>query len=600
MSEERYDLVIRGQRILTTAGLAPREVGVRGGKIVALEPLGNGLAGAEVIELADDETLIPGLVDTHVHVNEPGRTEWEGFASATRAAAAGGVTTIIDMPLNSIPPTTTVDGLKLKREVAEDQAFIDVGFWGGAIPGNKADLRPLHDEGVFGFKCFLLHSGVDEFPHLDADEMEEDMAELKSFDSLMIVHAEDSHAIDRAPHPGGDHYSTFLASRPRGAENKAIAEVIERARWTGARAHILHLSSSDALPMIASAKRDGVKLTVETCPHYLTLMAEEIPDGATAYKCCPPIREASNRELLWQGLLDGTIDCIVSDHSPSTLDLKDLENGDFAVAWGGVSSLQLGLSLIWTEARHRGIPLEQVVSWMGEKPAALARLSNKGQLALGYDADFAVFAPDEAFVVDVSKLKHKNPITPYDGKALSGVVRKTFLRGAVVDGQTPGGQADPPRRSLRTARWLCMPIHRAALRPPGAPSPRCCQGPRPGCLGSSPRRPGHRSGGPGPGRRAGAGAGPSICSGGGSPLARRRSCNFRGLRAAEGAVDLPRLLPRRTPALCATGTSGTGHLSRPGNGRRAAHAPAAVGRPCQPGRRGPGGPKCCWTASLCR
>ncbi|WP_406635770.1 allantoinase AllB [Pseudarthrobacter quantipunctorum] len=440
MSEERFDLVIRGQRILTTAGLAPREVGVRGGKIVALEPLGNGLAGAEVIELADDETLIPGLVDTHVHVNEPGRTEWEGFASATRAAAAGGVTTIIDMPLNSVPPTTTVENLKLKREVAEDQAFIDVGFWGGAIPGNKGDLRALHDEGVFGFKCFLLHSGVDEFPHLDADEMEEDMAELKSFDSLMIVHAEDSHAIDRAPHPGGDHYQTFLASRPRGAENKAIAEVIERARWTGARAHILHLSSSDALPMIASAKRDGVKLTVETCPHYLTLMAEEIPDGATAYKCCPPIREASNRELLWQGLLDGTIDCIVSDHSPSTLDLKDLENGDFAVAWGGVSSLQLGLSLIWTEARHRGIPLEQVVSWMGEKPAALARLSNKGQLALGYDADFAVFAPDEAFVVDVSKLKHKNPITPYDGKALSGVVRKTFLRGAVVDGQTPTGK----------------------------------------------------------------------------------------------------------------------------------------------------------------
>ncbi|TLM83123.1 allantoinase AllB [Pseudarthrobacter sp. NamE5] len=440
MSEERFDLVIRGQRIMTTAGVAPREVGVRGGKIVAIEPLGNSLAGAEVIELADDETLIPGLVDTHVHVNEPGRTEWEGFASATRAAAAGGVTTIIDMPLNSVPPTTTVENLKLKREVAEDQAFIDVGFWGGAIPGNKGDLRALHDEGVFGFKCFLLHSGVDEFPHLDADEMEEDMAELKSFDSLMIVHAEDSHAIDRAPHPGGDHYQTFLASRPRGAENKAIAEVIERARWTGARAHILHLSSSDALPMIASAKRDGVKLTVETCPHYLTLMAEEIPDGATAYKCCPPIREASNRELLWQGLLDGTIDCIVSDHSPSTLDLKDLENGDFAVAWGGVSSLQLGLSLIWSEARHRGIPLEQVVSWMGEKPAALARLTNKGQLALGYDADFAIFAPNEAFVVDVSKLKHKNPITPYDGKTLSGVVRKTFLRGAVVDGQTPTGK----------------------------------------------------------------------------------------------------------------------------------------------------------------
>ncbi|MEV5054148.1 allantoinase AllB [Arthrobacter sp. LAR12-1-1.1] len=440
MSEETYDVVFRGRQVLTTAGLAAREVGIRDGVITAIAPLGDGLPGREVIELADDETLLPGLVDTHVHVNEPGRTEWEGFASATRAAAAGGVTTIIDMPLNSIPPTTTVAALKLKREVAEDQVFVDVGFWGGAIPGNKHELRPLHDEGVFGFKCFLLHSGVDEFPHLEADEMEEDMAELKSFDSLMIVHAEDAHAIDHAPHPGGDRYAMFLASRPRGAENKAVAEVIERARRTGARAHILHLSSSDALPLIATAKRDGVRLTVETCPHYLTLTAEEIPNGATAYKCCPPIREASNRELLWAGLQDGTIDCIVSDHSPSTLDLKDLENGDFAVAWGGVSSLQLGLSLIWTEARHRGIPLEQVLSWMAARPAQLAGLANKGQLAVGYDADLSVFAPDEAYVVDASKLKHKNPITPYDGKALSGVVRQTYLRGTLIDGRTPNGK----------------------------------------------------------------------------------------------------------------------------------------------------------------
>ncbi|QOD02946.1 allantoinase AllB [Pseudarthrobacter sp. BIM B-2242] len=449
MPDERFDLVIRG-RTLTADGIAPREVGVRNGRIVAVEPLGSGLAGTEpagtelagteLVELADDETLLPGLVDTHVHVNEPGRTEWEGFASATRAAAAGGVTTIIDMPLNSIPPTTTVEGLKLKRDVAADQAFIDVGFWGGAIPGNKADLRPLHDEGVFGFKCFLLHSGVDEFPHLDAHGLEEDMAELRTFDSLMLVHAEDSRTIDHAPHPGGGDYGTFLASRPRDAENTAIAEVIERARRTGARAHIVHLSSSDALPMIASAKRDGVRLTVETCPHYLTLMAEEIPDGGTAYKCCPPIREASNRELLWMGLQDGTIDCIVSDHSPSTLDLKDLENGDFAMAWGGISSLQLGLALVWTEARQRGITLAEVVSWMAEKPAVVARVHNKGQLAPGFDADFAVFAPDQTFVVDAARLKHKNPITPYDGKALTGVVRKTYLRGVEVDGLTPRGR----------------------------------------------------------------------------------------------------------------------------------------------------------------
>lgn len=436
----QYDLVIRGKRIMTTAGERAREIGILDGKIVAIEPLGNGLSGAQTIELTNEEVLLPGLVDTHVHVNEPGRTEWEGFASATRAAAAGGVTTIIDMPLNSIPPTVNKDALHLKQAVAKDQAYVDIGFWGGAVPGNKADLRALHDEGVFGFKCFLLHSGVDEFPHLDPDEMEEDMAVLKDFDSIMIVHAEDSRAIDRAPSAEGDVYGRFLASRPRGAENVAIAEVIERARWTGARAHILHLSSSDALPMIASAKRDGVRLTVETCPHYLTLIAEEIPNGATAFKCCPPIREADNRELLWKGLLDGTIDCIVSDHSPSTLDLKDLENGDFAVAWGGVSSLQLGLALIWTEARRRGIQLQQVIEWMSSRPADLARLTTKGKLALGYDADLSIFAPDESFVVDPVKLQHKNPITPYAQKPLSGVVRKTFLRGQAINFAAPSGR----------------------------------------------------------------------------------------------------------------------------------------------------------------
>lgn len=437
---EHYDLVIRGARVLTTAGIRPREVGVRAGVIVAMQPLGNNLAGDEVIELADDETLIPGLVDTHVHVNEPGRTEWEGFASATRAAAAGGVTTIVDMPLNSIPPTVSVDALETKREAARGQTHVDVGFWGGAIPGNTADLRPLHDAGVFGFKSFLLHSGVDEFPPLDPDELEKDMRELATFDSVMIVHAEDSRAIDRAPQPEGDDYSKFLASRPRGAENLAIAEVIERARWTGGRAHILHLSSSDALPMLRSAKRDGLKLTVETCPHYLTLTAEEIPHGATAFKCCPPIREAGNREQLWQGLEDGTIDFIVSDHSPSTLDLKDLENGDFAVAWGGVASLQLGLSLIWTEARQRGLSLETVVGWMSERPAQFAGLTGKGRIAPGYDADFSIFAADDAYVVDVKKLHHKNPLTPYQGKALAGVVRRTWLHGEVIDFENARGR----------------------------------------------------------------------------------------------------------------------------------------------------------------
>jgi len=435
-----FQLVFRGRRVLTTAGMRPREVGVQDGRIVAIEPLGAGLRTIEVVDLADDEVLLPGLVDTHVHVNEPGRTEWEGFASATRAAAAGGVTTIIDMPLNSIPPTCDVPALSLKQAAARDQAFVDVGFWGGAVPGNAKHLRPLHDSGVFGFKCFLLHSGVDEFPHLGGDEMEADMAILAEFDSLLVVHAEDPGVIGRAPAPQGNRYDRFLASRPRGAENVAVAEVIERARRTGVRAHVLHLSSADALAMIRSAKADGVRLTVETCPHYLTLAAEDVPDGATAYKCCPPIREAANRELLWEGLMDGTIDCIVSDHSPSTAELKDLVNGDFGVAWGGVSSLQLGLSLVWTEARRRGVDLDRVVEWMATRPAQLVRLGDKGQLALGFRADLSVYAPDQTFVVDPTKLHHKNPVTPYAQKPLSGVVRRTFVGGQEVDGHRPAGR----------------------------------------------------------------------------------------------------------------------------------------------------------------
>ena len=440
MTDSDFDLVLRGNRVYAGAGTGAWEVGVRGGSVAAVVPLGTGLTGDRVVELTDDEALIPGLVDSHVHVNEPGRTEWEGFASATRAAAAGGVTTIIDMPLNSIPPTVSVAALEVKQQAAVGQAFVDVGFWGGAVPGNTGDLRPLHEAGVFGFKCFLLHSGVDEFPQLEPEEMEKDLAELASFDSLLIVHAEDSQVIADAPEPTGPEYAGFLASRPRSAENKAIAQVIDAARRTRGRAHILHLSSADALPLISAAKREGIRLTVETCPHYLTLLAEEIPDGATAFKCCPPIREASNRELLWQGLQDGTIDFIVSDHSPSTLDLKDLENGDFGVAWGGVSSLQLGLSLIWTEARRRGIPLETVLDWMSRRPAELAGLGQKGRLEVGADADFSVFAPEDTFVVETSKLHHKNPITPYAGKELTGSVRRTFLRGAEVAGVEPTGR----------------------------------------------------------------------------------------------------------------------------------------------------------------
>ena len=439
---EPLDLLFRAPRVITAAGEVARCVGVRDGRIVAIEPLDSTLEAREVVQLGTDEVLMPGLVDTHVHVNEPGRTEWEGFATATRAAAAGGVTTIVDMPLNSIPPTVDIDALAVKRKVAQDQAYVDVGFWGGAVPGNAPQLRALHDAGVFGFKCFLLHSGVDEFPPLDPAELEVALREIASFGALMIVHAENAHSIDRAPSPNGERYTDFLASRPRGAENLAIAEVIELARWTGCRVHILHLSSSDALPMIATARNDGVRLTVETCPHYLTFMAEEIPAGATQFKCCPPIREAANRELLWQGLADGVIDCIVSDHSPCTEELKRFDIGDFGVAWGGIASLQLGLPAVWTEARRRGHSLLDVVRWMAEKPAQEVGFTTKGHIALGYAADFVVFAPDAAAVVDKSRLHHKNPVSAYHGRPLAGVVRSTWLAG------TPINLDDEPRGRL--------------------------------------------------------------------------------------------------------------------------------------------------------
>lgn len=431
--DTRLDLVIRASRVVSTAGEVGRLIGVKDGKIVAIEPLDSDLQGAELVELADDEVLMPGLVDAHVHVNDPGRTEWEGFTSATRAAAAGGVTTIVDMPLNSIPPTCDVPALELKRKTAESQAFVDIGFWGGAIPGNVPDLRPLYDAGVLGFKCFLLHSGVDEFPHLDPDQLEEAMREIRSFDGLMIVHAEDTHAIERAVTAHGETYDDFLQSRPRGAENLAVAQVIELSRWTGCRVHILHVSSSDVLPMLASARRDGVPITAETCPHYLTFSSEEIPDGATQYKCCPPIREAGNRELLWEGLRDGVLDMVVTDHSPSTIDLKHFDTGDFGVAWGGISSLQIGLSAVWTEARRRDFTLVDVARWMCQAPARHAGLRRKGRIEIGYDADFAVFAPDDAFLVDVKRLHHKNPITPYAERPLAGVVRSTWLRGRRID-----------------------------------------------------------------------------------------------------------------------------------------------------------------------
>ena len=448
-SSEPFDLVVKGERVLVGGEFVPAEVAVRGGVIVSVTDYVTDADSASVtqsgatrtIVLADDEVLIPGLVDTHVHVNEPGRTEWEGFASATRAAAAGGVTTIVDMPLNSIPPTTTVDALAVKRAAAEGEVFVDVGFWGGVVPGNAAHLVPLVEAGVFGFKCFLVHSGVDEFPAVSVDEMEDAMSVLaEAGDSLLIVHAEDAALIEGAPHPHSPSYADFLASRPREAEGAAIAAVIERAGRTGVRAHILHLSDADALDRIAAAKRHGVRLTVETCPHYLTLCAEDVPAGATAYKCCPPIREAGNRDALWRGLDEGVIDFVVSDHSPAPASMKFAGDGDFAEAWGGIASVQLGLPLVWTEARGRGIALARVVEWMSQAPARRVGLNSKGAIAPGNAADLVVFAPDEPFTVDAEALEHRHPITPYDGRELTGVVRSTLLAGEPFDRTVPRGR----------------------------------------------------------------------------------------------------------------------------------------------------------------
>lgn len=434
------DLVIRAPRVITPDGELARSIWVSQGRIVAVEPADADLTASRRIELDDSVVVLPGLVDTHVHVCEPGNTEWEGFVTATRAAAAGGITTLVDMPLDSVPSTVTVAALEAKRASARGECHVDVGFWGGAIPGNLEQLAPLYEAGVLGFKCFLVDSGSPDFPPLDVRHMEDALIVARDLDAPLLVHAESAEAAVRNEAVHGKTYADYLASRPREIENLAVAQVIEAARRTNGHAHIVHLSSSDALPMIASARRDGVRVTAESCPHYLALTAEEIPDGATAFKCSPPIREASNRELLWTGLKDGVVDLIVSDHSPCTVAMKQLESGDFAAAWGGISSVQLALSIVWSEARQRGCTLREVAAWMSERPAKLAGLRKKGTIAPGFDADFCIFAPDESFRVDPYRLHHRHPVTPYAGRTLTGVVRNTWLRGEPVDLQEPRGQ----------------------------------------------------------------------------------------------------------------------------------------------------------------
>jgi allantoinase len=440
------DLLIRGRRVACPDGIRPASVRVSGGTITAVAPYDSADGAPGLTELAADEVLLPGLVDTHVHINEPGRTKWEGFATATRAAAAGGITTLIDMPLNSLPPTVSVAALAAKRAAATGQCHVDVGFWGGAVPGNEADRGPLLQAGVFGFKCFTTDSGVPEFPSLDSDGVARAARQAAQLGCPLIVHAEDDAVLAAAPAAAGTGYAAFLASRPAAAEVTAITGLIELARQTGAHLHVLHLSAAEALGPLAAARLDGVPITAETCPHYLTLAAEDVPDGATVFKCCPPVRGRANAGQLWSALHAGVIDAVVSDHSPCPPELKDPGGGDFGAAWGGIASLQLALPVIWTAARARGYSLADVTGWMAASPARLAGLARKGQLAPGHDGDLACFAPDEEFEVIPSALAHRHPLTPYAGRRLTGVVRRTWLRGVPVSG--PGAVATPAGQLL--------------------------------------------------------------------------------------------------------------------------------------------------------
>lgn len=423
--------VLASRRVVTGSGVREAAVVVKDGKVEAVVPPQSAPKGLPVTDVGN-QVVMPGVVDCHAHINEPGRTEWEGFETATRAAAAGGITTVVDMPLNSIPATTSREALRIKAASAEGRCVIDYGFWGGVIPGNTGELEGMVDAGVTGFKCFLINSGVDEFPHVTRADLEQAMPILARRGVPLIVHAE---LTEHEGSPQGDTraYESYLKSRPRRWEDDAIRMMIELCRKHRGRVHIVHLSSSDALADIAAAKKEGLPFSVETCPHYLTFDAEHIPDGATHFKCAPPIREAENREKLWAALAQGTIDMVVSDHSPCTPALKHLDRGDFAAAWGGIASLQFSVPAVWTGMRQRGHGLEELVQWMCRNPAKLIGLEGvKGTLAPGADADLLVFDPEASFTPEASGVLHRHKLTPYAGRALQGVVERSWVRGAPV------------------------------------------------------------------------------------------------------------------------------------------------------------------------
>jgi len=420
-------------RVVRPDGIGPATVLIDGERIAEVVPGPTALPGA--LDFGNS-VIGPGLVDCHVHVNEPGRTEWEGFETATRAAAAGGVTSLVDMPLNSLPVTTTAAALSAKLSASKNKCFVDVGFWGGVVPGNSAALRDLAAGGVLGCKAFLVHSGIDEFPNTTEADLREAMPVLRDAGLPLLAHAEldlgaEVHTLDRRS------YRRYLESRPKVWEDEAIRLLVKLCRETRCPVHIVHLSSAASVPTLRAAKAEGLPITVETCPHYLCLEAESIPDGATLYKCAPPIREHENREGLWRALLDGVIDFVITDHSPCTPALKLAERGDFEDAWGGIASLQLGLPAVWTEARKRGADLHALFRWMSAAPAKFAGIAaQKGQIATGYDADLLVWDPDAAITVEAERLFFRHKVSPYLGRELQGLVQHTVLRGkCVYDGR---------------------------------------------------------------------------------------------------------------------------------------------------------------------
>jgi len=434
----------KSRRLVTSGQVRPGALLVQKEKILGVATPGEVPTDA-IVEDFGDAALLPGLVDSHVHINEPGRTDWEGFETATQAAAAGGYTMLVDMPLNSMPSTITVGALEQKRSAARGKCRVDWAAWGGVVQGNSEEISLLADAGVRGFKCFLVHPGVDEFTMVAEPDLRAALPHVARTGLPLLVHAELPGPIHEATsglqNADWRNYATYLQSRPDAAELQAIQLMLALCREFGFRLHIVHLASALALDELRAARAANLPVTVETCPHYLHLAAESIPEGATLCKCAPPIRSSANREQLWQGLKDGIIDFVVTDHSPCPLSMKRLEDGSFRDAWGGVASLSMALSVMWTEASRRGFDLRDIARWMAEKPATLTGCDQrKGQLKAGYDADFVVFDPDARFRVTSDRLYHRHPASPYMGKQLQGLVRKTFVRGTPVfeDATFPG------------------------------------------------------------------------------------------------------------------------------------------------------------------